>query len=297
MQKKVHLVLGSGGARGIAHIGVIELLEEQGYEIISVTGCSMGAVVGGMYCAGFLTTYKDWLLTLNKTRVFNLFDFTFTKQGFVKGERVLAQLEEFTGEQTIERLKIRFTAVATDMLHKKEVHFQSGNLYKALRASIGIPGVFTPVQQADSYMVDGGVLNPLPLNLVTRKEEELIVAVNLNGHSVPKQPEPAKTEQTENASDTWAWLKAISLTGKKKENESNTLSYSLFELLSTSYDFTQDRLTEMMIRFYPPDVLIEIPRNTCSSFEFYRAAELIALGKEAYKEGMNKYEKVKAINL
>lgn len=297
MQKKVHLVLGSGGARGIAHIGVIELLEEQGYEIISVTGCSMGAVVGGMYCAGFLTTYKDWLLTLNKTRVFNLFDFTFTKQGFVKGERVLAQLEEFTGEQTIERLKIRFTAVATDMLHKKEVHFQSGNLYKALRASIGIPGVFTPVQQADSYMVDGGVLNPLPLNLVTRKEEELIVAVNLNGHSVPKQPEPAKTEQTENASDTWAWLKAISLSGKKKENESNTLSYSLFELLSTSYDFTQDRLTEMMIRFYPPDVLIEIPRNTCSSFEFYRAAELIALGKEAYKEGMNKYEKVKAINL
>lgn len=297
MQKKVHLVLGSGGARGIAHIGVIELLEEQGYEIISVTGCSMGAVVGGMYCAGFLTTYKDWLLTLNKTRVFNLFDFTFTKQGFVKGERVLAQLEEFTGEQTIERLKIRFTAVATDMLHKKEVHFQSGNLYKALRASIGIPGVFTPVQQADSYMVDGGVLNPLPLNLVTRKEEELIVAVNLNGHSVPKQPEPAKTEQTENASDTWAWLKAISLSGKKKENESNTLSYSLFELLSTSYDFTQDKLTEMMIRFYPPDVLIEIPRNTCSSFEFYRAAELIALGKEAYKEGMNKYEKVKAINL
>lgn len=297
MQKKVHIVLGSGGARGIAHIGVIELLEEQGYEIISVTGCSMGAVVGGMYCAGFLTTYKDWLLTLNKTRVFNLFDFTFTKQGFVKGERVLAQLEEFTGEQTIERLKIRFTAVATDMLHKKEVHFQSGNLYKALRASIGIPGVFTPVQQADSYMVDGGVLNPLPLNLVTRKEEELIVAVNLNGHSVPKQPEPAKTEQTENASDTWAWLKAISLSGKKKENESNTLSYSLFELLSTSYDFTQDKLTEMMIRFYPPDVLIEIPRNTCSSFEFYRAAELIALGKEAYKEGMNKYEKVKAINL
>lgn len=289
MQKKVHLVLGSGGARGIAHIGVIELLEEQGYEIISVTGCSMGAVVGGMYCAGFLTTYKDWLLTLNKTRVFNLFDFTFTKQGFVKGERVLAQLEEFTGEQTIERLKIRFTAVATDMLHKKEVHFQSGNLYKALRASIGIPGVFTPVQQADSYMVDGGVLNPLPLNLVTRKEEELIVAVNLNGHSVPKQPEPAKTEQTENASDTWAWLKAISIPGKKKENENNTLSYSLFELLSTSYDFTQDRLTEMMIRFYPPDVLIEIPRNTCSSFEFYRAAELIALGKEAYNTSMSKY--------
>jgi len=290
MQKKVHLVLGSGGARGIAHIGVIELLEEQGYEIISVTGCSMGAVVGGMYCAGFLTAYKEWLLTMNKTKVFNLFDFTFTKQGFVKGERVLALLQGFTGEQNIEQLKISFTAVATDMMHKKEVHFQSGNLYKALRASIGIPGVFTPVQEADSYMVDGGVLNPLPLNLVTRKEDELIVAVNLNGHPRSKTPVASKPEQTENASDTWAWLKAISLPGKKKEPTVSTFNYSLFELLSTSYDFTQDRLTEMMIRFYPPDVLIEIPRNTCSSFEFYRAAELIALGKEAYHTAFNKYE-------
>jgi len=290
MQKKVHLVLGSGGARGIAHIGVIELLEEQGYEIISVTGCSMGAVVGGMYCAGYLTAYKDWLLTMNKTKVFNLFDFTFTKQGFVKGERVLAHLQGFTGEQNIEDLKIQFTAVATDIMHKKEIHFQSGNLYKALRASIGIPGVFTPVQEADSYMVDGGVLNPLPLNLVNRKVGELIVAVNLNGHAKPKQPAPAKQETTENAADTWAWLKTLSLPRTKKNSNSNTLNYSLFELLRTSYDFTQDRLTEMMIQFYPPDVLIEIPRNTCSSFEFYRAAELIALGKEAYQTAFNTYE-------
>ncbi len=290
MQKKVHLVLGSGGARGIAHIGVIELLEEQGYEIISVTGCSMGAVVGGMYCAGFLTAYKDWLLTMNKTKVFNLFDFTITKQGFVKGERVLAHLQGFTGEQNIEDLKIQFTAVATDIMHKKEIHFQSGNLYKALRASIGIPGVFTPVQEADSYMVDGGVLNPLPLNLVTRKEGELIVAVNLNGHAKPKQPAPAKQEVTENAADTWAWLKTLSLPVIKKDSNSNSLNYSLVELLRTSYNFTQDRLTEMMIQFYPPDILIEIPRNTCSSFEFYRAAELIELGKEVYHTAFSKFE-------
>lgn len=287
MQKKVHLVLGSGGARGIAHIGVIELLEEQGYEIISVTGCSMGAVVGGMYCAGYLNKYKEWLLTLNKAKVFSLFDFTFTKQGFVKGEKVLAQLESFTGKQNIEQLNIRFTAVATDLMHRKEIHFQSGNLYKALRASIGIPGVFTPVQEADSYLVDGGVMNPLPLNLVHKKEDELIVAVNLNGHPAPKQLIPEKTEQPENASDTWAWLKSISLPGKKKGTGNSTINYSLFELLNTSYDFTQDRLTEMMIRFYPPDLLIEIPRNTCSSFEFYRASELIGLGKEACAAAMS----------
>lgn len=284
MKQKVHLVLGSGGARGMAHIGVIELLEEQGYEIISVTGCSMGAVVGGMYCAGFLNTYKEWLLTLNKTKVFTLFDFTLTRQGFLKGEKVLARLLEFTGEQNIEQLKVQFTAVATDIMHKKEVHFQSGNLYKALRASMGIPGVFTPVQEADSYMVDGSVLNPLPLNLVQRKEDELIVAVNLNGHVLPKLPAPEKAEETENAADTWSWLKSLPLQGKKKENTNNTLNYSLFELLSTSYDFTQDRLTEMMIHFYPPDILIEIPRNICSVYEFYRAAELIAAGKEACRK-------------
>ncbi len=290
-KKKVHLVLGSGGARGIAHIGVIELLHQEGYEIISVTGCSMGAVVGGMYCAGFMNAYKEWLLTLNKAKVFSLFDFTFSKSGFVKGEKILSQLRVFTGEQKIENLTIPFTAVATDILHKKEVHFQTGNLYNASRASMGIPGVFTPVLEAGTYLVDGSVLNPLPLNLVNRKENEMIVAVNLNGH-YHTSVNALKKEVTENASGTWTWLKSLPLPMKKKNNDSSPdLKYSLFELLSTSYDFTQDRLTEMMIRFYPPDVLIEIPRNSCAVFEFYRAAELIALGKLAYHSAMEAFEK------
>lgn len=287
MQKKVHLVLGSGGARGMAHIGVIEMLEEQGYEIVSVTGCSMGALVGGMYCAGFLVPYKDWLLSLTKTKLFNLFDFTFAKQGFVKGDKMLTQLQGFTGEHNIEDLKIRFTAVATDILFKKEVHFQAGNLFKALRASIGIPGIFTPVLEGNSYLVDGGVLNPLPLDLVNKKEGELVVAVNLNGRT-PLHPEASpKTAETVNVSDTWAWLKNLPLPLKKKAEDSiPALEFSLLELLNTSYDFTQDRLTELMIRFYPPDVLIEIPRNTCTAFEFYRAEELIELGKETYRAAM-----------
>ncbi len=280
MKKKAHLVLGSGGARGIAHIGVIEQLEEHNFEIISITGCSMGAVVGGMYCAGYLKTYKDWLLTLNKTKVFNLFDFTFTMQGFVKGEKVLAQLEKFTGKQTIEELKIKFTAVATDIINRKEVHFASGNLYKALRASIGIPGVFTPVQENETFLVDGGVLNPLPLNLVNRKEDELIVAVNINGYAEPKRKEPIIT--TEEKPVTRDWLQSFTLPGRKKSTGSKNVSMSVFDLVNTSYDFTQDRLTEMMIKTYPPDLLVEIPRNSCAVYEFYRAGEMIEMGKNAF---------------
>ncbi|SIR01629.1 NTE family protein [Pontibacter lucknowensis] len=134
-RRAVHLVLGSGGARGLAHIGVIEVLEEEGFEIVSVAGCSMGAVVGGLYAAGYNQAYKEWMLTMTRSAVFNLLDFTLTRQGFIKGEKVFNVLREVTGAQEIQHLKIPFTAVATDMLRNEEVHYTSGDLYKALRAS------------------------------------------------------------------------------------------------------------------------------------------------------------------
>jgi len=283
--KKVHLVLGSGGARGMAHIGVIEMLEEEGYEICEVIGCSMGAVVGGIYCAGFLKEYKQWLTGLSKSNVFSLFDFTFTTQGFVKGDRIFQKIQEFTGEQQIEQLKIPFTAVSTDILNKKEVYFTSGNLFKALRASIAIPGVFTPVINEDSILVDGGVLNPLPLNLVDKKEDAIIVAVNLNGpvEHLPKQP--AKEIES---NSYWEWFPKFPDTGKKENAAQPKVlpKISLFDLINTSYDFTQDRLTEMLIDHHSPDLLIELPRNSCNVFEFYRASELIEAGRTAYKTAM-----------
>jgi len=149
--KKVHLVLGSGGARGIAHIAVIEELQKAGYEIIEVIGCSMGAVVGGIYAAGHLPEYKKWLLGLSKKDVFDLLDFTFAKQGFVKGEKLFAKHVEVTGEEKIEDFPIPFTAVATDMRQHKEVHFNKGDLYKALRASVSIPGFFVPWLKMGKY--------------------------------------------------------------------------------------------------------------------------------------------------
>lgn len=278
-RKKVHLVLGSGGARGLAHIGVIEVLEEHGYEILSITGCSVGAVVGGIYAAGFQEAYKEWMLKLTKTMLFRIMDFTFSKQGFLKGERIITTLQGVTGHHAIENLKIPFTAVATDMVQNREVHYTSGDMYKAIRASIAIPGVFTPVMENGQYLVDGGVLNPLPLNLVRKKADEQVIAVNLNG-AANSLTACATEQETENA--LWKWVKQVMQENRKEQKETLPVTeYSLRELLFTTYHMTQDRLTALMLQAYPPDVLIEIPRNSCSTFEFYRAKDLIELGRDA----------------
>jgi NTE family protein len=276
--KKVHLVLGSGGARGIAHIGVIDVLEETGHQIISITGCSMGAVVGGMYAAGYHTAYKEWMLKLTKTLLFKILDFTLTRQGFLKGERLFTLLQKVTGHQLIEQLAIPFVAVATDMVQNKEVYYTSGDLYKALRASIAIPGVFTPVLENGQFLVDGGVLNPLPLNLVHKKEDEYIVAVNVNGAASPAM---TTSEEKQEVTALWKWLNPLMQKTNKPKELLPISEYSLRELLLSTYNMTQDRLTSFVLKTYPPDVLIEIPRNSCSTFEFYKAQFMIDLGRSA----------------
>ncbi len=290
MKKKVQLVLGSGGARGIAHIGVIDRLLEDGYEIVEVYGCSMGSVVGGMYCAGFLPQYRDWLVRQTKPDIYGLFDITLSMQGFVKGERIFSVLEQIAGKQQIETLPIPFVAVATDMLSRSEVHFNTGDLYKALRASTGIPGVFKPVAENNNLFVDGGVLNPLPVSLVKRRDDAIIVAVDINGPSqakpatvVPETKVPSEIE-----SETWEMVsklrRYLSMSPEKQDKEPAPPSFSMFEILDASYDATLDRLVEVMLQFYPPDILVQIPRNAASVFEFYRAAELIDIGKAQYNK-------------
>lgn len=286
-EKKVHLVLGSGGARGIAHIAVIEELEKAGYEIIEVIGCSMGAVVGGIYAAGHLAEYKEWILGLNKKAVFDLLDFTFTKQGFVKGEKLFAKHVEVTGNESIEDFPIPFTAVATDMRHHNEVHFKKGDLYKALRASVSIPGFFVPVVEDGQVLVDGGVLNPLPVNLVKKKKEAVIMAVNLNGRPDPtynNPPEPDKLEEMQKWFDKLLpdSMKSKRKTTPKTELPADVESFSLIELMDSTFSFTQDRLTELMIEMHKPDHVIEIPRNVCGVFDFDEGKRVYDVGKEAF---------------
>ena len=280
---KVRLVLGSGGARGIAHIGVIEELINDGHEIVEVVGCSMGAVVGGIFCAGHLQPYKEWLLTLTRSSVFSLTDFTFTRQGFVKGEKVFSTILDMTGPQNIEDLPIPFTAVSTNIETMSEVHINKGDLFRALRASIAIPGIFTPVKDGTDLLVDGGVLNPLPIDLVSKNKGDLVVAVNINSPD-NKSDKDSKKNQEEHSK---SWI-PISWPFNKKEPEDQPPSYSLIDLLQTSYDHTQDRLTEMIIKHYKPDLVVNIPRSSCATFEFYRAKEMINIGKKAYINSIKK---------
>ncbi|HAW79739.1 MAG TPA: esterase [Balneola sp.] len=287
-KKKVHLVLGSGGARGVAHIGVIEELEKEGYEIIEVIGCSMGAVVGGIYCAGQLPEYKKWMLSLTKKGVFDLLDFTFTSQGFVKGERLFGKHIEVTGQQKIEDFKIPFTAVATDMKHHKEVHFKEGDLFKALRASVSIPGIFTPIVDEEKVLVDGGVLNPLPINLVNKREDAIIVAVDINSKTIVEE----LLVKEEKKQRKRYWFESIlpdSIKELTKSEEKKIESFSLFELMESTFSFTQDRLTELMIEHYKPDILVEVPRETCDTFEFYKSKQLVEIGARAFRNALVKF--------
>jgi NTE family protein len=260
--KKVHLVLGSGGARGMAHIGVIEELLKEGFVIETVAGSSMGAIVGGLYCAGHLQEYKNWLVSLNRFEVFKLLDFTFSSQGFVKGERVFKAIDQLIGDQLIDNFSTPFVAVATDLVGKNEIHYRSGSLFKALRASIGIPTVFTPVIEGNKQLVDGGVLNPLPLNLAQPQPDEWIVAVNINANKPSQKKLPEQEVNKEKA----AYLRMLDqfrtqILRFDNKAEETVEKLGFFDLLNKSYDLTQDRLTELMINMYKPDLLVEISRD------------------------------------
>lgn len=286
--KNVRLVLGSGGARGMAHIGVIEELEREGFNIVEVAGCSMGAVVGGIHCAGHLKEYKHWLVGLTKLEVFKLLDFTFSSHGFVKGERVFKSIEQLIGDHNIEDLRIPFTAVAADVIHKKEIHYRSGSLFKALRASIAMPTIFTPVMEGTSQLVDGGVLNPLPLNVIHPEQGDLIVAVNLNAN-VPARNNPVVSEPNKERAAYLKMLDAfktqvLKLEVKEKAEEEQVEKLGFFDLITKSFDLTQDRLTELMIDVHKPDLVVNIGRDACGVFEFYRANEIIDEGRKAFRE-------------
>ncbi|MFZ6011281.1 MAG: patatin-like phospholipase family protein [Bacteroidota bacterium] len=286
--KNVQLVLGSGGARGMAHIGVIEELERAGYTIKEVVGCSMGAVVGGIYCAGYLNEYKHWLVSLSKLDVFKLLDFTFSSQGFVKGERVFKAIEKFIGDHQIENFKIPFTAVAADIMNKREVHYRSGSLFKALRASIAIPTILTPVIEGKSQLVDGGVLNPLPLNLINKQESDIVVAVNINANIPVEKNEPIVINK-----ERAAYLKMLDAFRTQilkidSQAEEKIETFGLFDLMTKSYDLTQDRLTDLMIAIHRPDIVVEISRDACGVLEFYRANEIIEEGRLAFRKAHEK---------
>jgi len=281
MKKSISLVLGSGGARGYAHIGIIEVLEDYGYEIKSIAGSSMGALIGGLYACGKLDAYKEWVLTLDVLDVLKLLDFTIGKIGFIKGDRVFSIMEEIIGVKNIEELPIAFTAVATDLTTQKEVWLQRGNLSVAVRASIAIPTIFTPVEIKNKILIDGGILNPVPIGPTLSDMTDLTVVVNLNSTKTIKHqiiiPEKEKKRQHLLHDKINSFLEQ-KLLGKEKPG----LNYTT--IFRKTLDAMQHAITRYKMAGYQPDVVIEIPGNCCDFYDFHKAYEMIEIGKKIAKE-------------
>ena len=288
--KNVALVLSSGGARGMAHIGVIEGLIDAGFNITAIAGSSMGAVVGGMYAAGKLNEYKEWLLQLDKLEVFRLVDFTFSTQGFIRGEKVFTEMKKFIDDKKIEELNIPFSAVACDILNRKEVVFDKGSLYTALRASASIPSIIKPSIYKNAELVDGGVTNPIPINHVKNGPNDLIVVSDVNAAISYSRPMPFE-EETDNKYQGMLGQfvqKWEELVPKREKAIKPNKKLSYFELFNKSINLMQDQISAQIIEKYQPDVLVNVSRDACSTFDFHKAEELIVAGKTAFKKSISK---------
>lgn len=310
MSKTVALVLGSGGARGMAHIGIIEELETRGYNIISVSGCSMGSVIGGFYCAKKLDVFYQWAKSLSYMDLLRLVDFSFISNGAIRGDKVFSVLFEMLGDIQIEDLNIPFTAVATDLSNAKEVWFQRGSLEQAMRASVAIPGLLQPVKRNNSLFVDGGVLNPLPIAASVSAHADFIIAVDLNADVPIPKPVLIERERSEEehlalaeGEDKSDWLNTIvnktsgwfnndgELGGDVKEKVQNNVSnLGKFEILYQMFDVMQASLSQYKVAGYPPDLLIKIPKTSGEMYDFHRTEELVNMGRQIAREALDAFE-------
>lgn len=293
-KKTVSLVLSSGGARGLAHVGVIEELEKRGYQIGEIAGCSAGALVGGMYAAGKMPEFKDWICNLDRVDVFSLMDFTFSSRGFIKGEKVYNALKKVVPDCQIEDLSIPFSCNAVEVHTGKEHVFRKGSLYKAIRASGSIPSVFLPAKIEKNHFIDGGVLNPVPISLLSGPEETLVVVVDVNGLENEFIPPPKKDESGKQLISLPGWLKDYQSKMRQffpdeKKAESKS-AYSSLDLLTRSFDLLQDRFCELLLERYPVDVKIKISRKQAGTLEFHRSAEMIEIGRLKAKEALDQLE-------
>lgn len=318
------MALGSGGARGYAHIGVIQELRERGYEIVGIAGSSMGALVGGVQAAGRLNELADWAKSLTQRTILRLLDPSLTAAGVLRAEKILDAVRDILGPVTIEQLSVPYTAVATDLLAGKSVWFQRGPLDEAIRASIAIPGVIAPCEVGGRLLADGGILDPLPMAPIAAVNADLTIAISLNG-SEPgaiRDAEPGMTAEWLNRMvrsttallDTSAakslldrptaravlsrfgatppdsddWSESGAQDGDEDAPEMPKLGS--FEVMNRTIDIAQSALARHTLAAYPPDLLIEVPRTTCRSLEFHRAVEVIAVGRTLAARALDAFE-------
>lgn len=257
MGKNVALVLGSGGARGLAHIGAIEALEERGYTITSIAGCSMGSIIAGMYAAGQLKEAKKWFLSVDKQLILRMMDINLlSRNSLVKGRRIIEELKTVVPDRPLEQLNIPCTIVASDMMHTEEVIFRTGSLFEAVRASISIPLFFEPVQSGKRLLIDGGILNPLPLHAVERTPDDILVACDISGKdSIPYDRKVTFVSMLDRMSDM--------------QIQQNTL---------------------LALRLTPPDIHAVMRQYAYNTFDFDKAEQIIADGYRIMHEALDRYE-------
>lgn len=278
MPQKVALTLASGGAKGFAHIGAIEALEEAGYEITSIAGTSMGALVGGLYAAGGLDKAKEWMYDLTGKKVFSLADFTLSPHALLNGNRLMQALKAQVPDCNIEDLNIPFCAVATDLKEGCEYVFRSGSLYDAIRASISIPMLFRPVEMGDMLLIDGGITNGLPLEHAQRTPGDILVAINLEDYKwEDDQDKPTKAVKAPKSS-------RLATLSEKLHKGINALSNNYVSMTYDTISILMKRNVELSLRLTPPDLYINIDVGQYGSYDYDQAEAISKLGKEQMKE-------------
>ena len=272
--KDVALALSSGGARGLAHIGAIEELESNGYHITSIAGCSMGALIGGVYAAGKLEEFREWMKTIDRKKMLELTDFSFSINHLVKGNRIIEAIMDFVPDIAIEELPIPYCAVATDLKAGREVVIDKGSLFEAIRASISLPSFYEPVQRDDMILIDGGVINPIPLNRVKRNDGDILVGVDVSGHDYKSQWDEmhrlSEWQKNDNS------LKAKILDKLIPDN----IEFNYYTVLSRTSSLMIRQNSILMAKLMKPEMLIDIQMNRYGTFDFDKSEKLVAIGRQ-----------------
>lgn len=281
----VALALSSGGARGLAHIGVIAELEARGYRISSIAGCSMGALIGGVYAAGKLNEFREWMKTMDRKKMLELTDFSLSINHIVKGKRIIEAIMEFVPDMAIEDLPIPYCAIATDLISGKEVVFNKGSLFEAIRASISLPSFYEPVHRDDMLLIDGGVINPIPLNRVKRQPGDILVGVDVSGHNYKSQWEEMR-RLTERQKKTDKSLKARILDKLIPDN----IGFNYYTLLSRTSSLMIHQNSILMAKLIKPEILIDILMSRFDGFDYDKSEKIINIGRQKASNVISKYE-------
>ena len=275
----IALALGSGGARGLAHLGVIRRLQEAGFEIGYIAGTSIGALVGGVFAAGRMVDYEDWARQLTRGDMLRLLDFSFTRGSLIKGDKVIEAICELVGDPVIESLPVGFTAVATDMREQSEVWLSQGSLFKAIRASTAIPTLMSPLEYQGRLLADGGLVNPLPIAPTMNHPGALTIAVDLNGpRSGTDSAAAPASEPVEPAKNPYTSAIAEFIEKMTPTREDPPPPSGFAEVITQTFEIMQNGIANLKLAAYKPDIVVSIPRDICQFWEFDRAAELIDCG-------------------